>query len=129
MNTEIKNKQGEKLDYVFHGAEGGAKAIVVVGHGVTGNLDRPWAEGLCNAIAAKITTTRFDRVYAAYRRSTRPLAVHSSRQHDRSGRSTSRTADGLMRPDPIMFDDRSGRAASKLAEEGLISPDIRAVPA
>ena len=60
MNTEIRNQQGEKLDYVFHGAEGGAETIAVVGHGVTGNLDRPWAEGVCNAIAASgINALRF----------------------------------------------------------------------
>lgn len=52
MNTEIRNQRSEKLDYVFHGAAGDPKAFVVVGHGVTGNLDRPWAEGLCAALAA-----------------------------------------------------------------------------
>ena len=51
MSTEIRNKEGEKIDYTFHDA--GSEKIVVIGHGVTGNKDRPLvlalAEGLSNA--------------------------------------------------------------------------------
>lgn len=53
MQTEIRNSQGEKLDYTFH--EGGSdnNVVVVIGHGVTGNKDRPLilalADGLVKA--------------------------------------------------------------------------------
>ena len=51
MSTEIRNTAGEKIDYTFHDA--GSEKIVVIGHGVTGNKDRPLvlalAEGLSNA--------------------------------------------------------------------------------
>lgn len=59
MNAEIRNSAGERLDYAFHSAEGSNK-IVIIGHGVTGNKDRPWAEALGNAIAASgIPALRF----------------------------------------------------------------------
>lgn len=47
--SQITNKQGERLDIAFHGG-GKLGAIVVLGHGVTGDKDRPLlvavAEGL-----------------------------------------------------------------------------------
>ena len=47
--SQIKNEQGERLDVAFHGGNK-LGAIVVLGHGVTGNKDRPLlvaiAEGL-----------------------------------------------------------------------------------
>ncbi len=50
MNTEIRNPQGEKLDYTFHPGAPDNPTVVVIGHGVTGNKDRPLilalAEGL-----------------------------------------------------------------------------------
>jgi len=53
MKTEIRNFQGEKLDYTFHEGAPGTDTVVVIGHGVTGNKDRPLiialAEGLENA--------------------------------------------------------------------------------
>ncbi|MEZ5325250.1 MAG: alpha/beta fold hydrolase [Verrucomicrobiales bacterium] len=54
MFGEIRNTQGEKLDYRFHEATSNAdrKHVVVIGHGVTANLDRPWAEALANGLAA-----------------------------------------------------------------------------
>lgn len=54
MFGEIRNTQGEKLDYRFHQATSNAdrKHVVVIGHGVTANLDRPWAEALANGLAA-----------------------------------------------------------------------------
>lgn len=52
MNSPITNASGEKLDYRFHGDASDRSRIVLIGHGVTGNLDRPWAEGLANALAA-----------------------------------------------------------------------------
>ena len=58
MFGEIRNGQGERLDYAFHEGEG--NRIVVIGHGVTGNKDRPalitLAEGLA---AAGISVLRF----------------------------------------------------------------------
>lgn len=51
MFGEIRNEQGERLDYTYH--EGNDNRIVVIGHGVTGNKDRPaliaLAEGLTDA--------------------------------------------------------------------------------
>jgi len=51
MKSEIRNHLGEKLDYAFHGEATGGGSLLIIGHGVTGNKDRPWAEGLANAIA------------------------------------------------------------------------------
>lgn len=49
MDQEIRNRQGERLDYSY--AEGAAGApLVVIGHGVTGNKDRPWAQALEQAL-------------------------------------------------------------------------------
>jgi alpha-beta hydrolase superfamily lysophospholipase len=53
MFGDIKNAQGERLDYSFHDGGTDNKQIVVIGHGVTGNKDRPFvialAEGLAKA--------------------------------------------------------------------------------
>ena len=52
MLGEITNRHGERLDYSFHEGDG-SKRVVVLGHGVTGNKDRPFlvllAEGLAEA--------------------------------------------------------------------------------
>lgn len=51
MLGEIRNEHGECLDYTYH--KGNGNRIVVIGHGVTGNKDRPaliaLAEGLAEA--------------------------------------------------------------------------------
>ncbi len=51
MFAEIRNEHNEKLDWTYH--EGKDNRIVVIGHGVTGNKDRPvliaLAEGLADA--------------------------------------------------------------------------------
>ena len=52
MFGEIKNGHGERLDYAFHEGERGAKNIVVLGHGVTGNKDRPFIMALAEGLAA-----------------------------------------------------------------------------
>ena len=52
MNTTVTNPSGEKLDYRFHGDASDLSRLVLIGHGVTGNLDRPWAEGLADALAS-----------------------------------------------------------------------------
>ena len=58
MNSEIRNPQGERLDYSFHPAD--SKRLLIIGHGVTGNKDRPWAVALGEAAAnAGIPALRF----------------------------------------------------------------------
>lgn len=51
-NSQIRNLQGERLDIAFHG---GTKlgTLVVLGHGVTGNKDRPLLVALAEGLAAK----------------------------------------------------------------------------
>ena len=53
MFEEIKNQRGERLDYSFHEGEKGSKNIVVLGHGVTGNKDRPFIVALGEGLAAQ----------------------------------------------------------------------------
>ena len=52
MFSEIKNRHGEQLDYTFHEGEKGFQNIVVLGHGVTGNKDRPFVVALGEGLAA-----------------------------------------------------------------------------
>ena len=52
MLGEIKNRHGERLDYTFHEGEKGSKNIVVLGHGVTGNKDRPFVVALGEGLEA-----------------------------------------------------------------------------
>jgi alpha/beta superfamily hydrolase len=60
MFSEIRNKQGERLDYTFHPGKPDSKRIVVIGHGVTGNKDRPFVIALAEALAkAGISALRF----------------------------------------------------------------------
>lgn len=51
-SSQIHNPQGERLDIAFHG---GTKlgALVVLGHGVTGNKDRPLLVAVAEGLAAK----------------------------------------------------------------------------
>ena len=44
MFGTIRNPQGERLDYTYHPGIG--EAVVVLGHGVTGNKDRPFVVAL-----------------------------------------------------------------------------------
>ena len=53
MFGEIRNKSGEKLDYAFHSGNPESKHIVVLGHGVTGNKDRPFWVALSHALEAE----------------------------------------------------------------------------
>jgi alpha/beta superfamily hydrolase len=60
MHLEILNSSKEKLDYEFHGDPSDTSLLVVIGHGVTGNKDRPWAVGLAEALdEAGINSLRF----------------------------------------------------------------------
>ena len=52
MFGDIRNSHGERLDYSFHQGEANSKRIVVLGHGVTGNKDRPFVVALANGLAA-----------------------------------------------------------------------------
>lgn len=52
MFGEIRNRHGEQLDYTFHEGERESKNIVVLGHGVTGNKDRPFVVALGEGLAA-----------------------------------------------------------------------------
>ena len=58
MFGEIRNEQGERLDYTCHeGAEG---KLVLIGHGVTGNKDRPFIVALAEGLsAAGMSVLRF----------------------------------------------------------------------
>ncbi len=47
----IRNSKGEKIDYTFHQGDAGTKVIVVIGHGVTGNKDRPSLVALAESLS------------------------------------------------------------------------------
>ena len=61
MDKEIRNPQGEKLDYACHeGIGASSQAIVVIGHGVTANKDREFVVALAAGLAAAgISALRF----------------------------------------------------------------------
>ncbi len=60
MLGEIRNPQGELLDYTLHPGTPGNQNIVVIGHGVTGNKDRPFVVALAEGLAqAGVTALRF----------------------------------------------------------------------
>ncbi len=60
MFGEIKNAHGERLDHTFHPGAPGAKHVAVLGHGVTGNKDRPFVVALAEALArAGVPALRF----------------------------------------------------------------------
>lgn len=60
MDRTIRNSQGESIDYTFHSGKTGAKRLLVIGHGVTGNKDRPFVVALASALAdAGIPVLRF----------------------------------------------------------------------
>jgi len=50
MHLEIFNSSKERLDYAFHGDPSDTSLLVIIGHGVTGNKDRPWAVGLAETL-------------------------------------------------------------------------------
>ena len=58
MFNKVRNEHGERLDYTFHKGEG--DRIVIIGHGVTGNKDRPALVALAEGLAAAgISALRF----------------------------------------------------------------------
>lgn len=50
--SQIKNKQGERLDTAFHGGDRIGE-IVVLGHGLTGNKDRPLLVALAEGLSKR----------------------------------------------------------------------------
>lgn len=52
MFGEIKNQHGERLDYSVQAGEARSDFIVIIGHGVTGNKDRPFVVALADGLAA-----------------------------------------------------------------------------
>jgi len=52
MFGEIKNFHGERIDHTFHQGDANSKNLVLLGHGVTGNKDRPFIVTLAEALAA-----------------------------------------------------------------------------
>ena len=53
MFGDLRNSCGERLDYAVHGAAGDESLpLVVIGHGVTGNKDRPFVVALADGVAA-----------------------------------------------------------------------------
>jgi len=52
MFGEIKNFHGERIDHTFHQGDANAKRLLVLGHGVTGNKDRPFIVALAEGLAA-----------------------------------------------------------------------------
>jgi len=60
MNAVIQNTCQEKLDYAFHGNPEDLSRVILIGHGVTGDKDRPWSIALAEALAeAGINALRF----------------------------------------------------------------------
>ena len=60
MDAEIRNAQGERLDYAFHAANSHSPFTVIIGHGVTANMDRPFLSALATGLAmAGIPALRF----------------------------------------------------------------------
>ena len=52
MFGEIRNQQGEKIDYTVHAGESRSDFIAIIGHGVTGNKDRPFVVTLAQGLTA-----------------------------------------------------------------------------
>jgi alpha-beta hydrolase superfamily lysophospholipase len=48
----FENARGERIAFAFHPAARDTKDIVVIGHGVTGSMDRPYHVALAAALAA-----------------------------------------------------------------------------
>lgn len=60
MFTEIRNAHGERLDYTFHNGSDDCDRLVIIGHGVTGNKDRPFVVALAESLAKSgISALRF----------------------------------------------------------------------
>ena len=49
--SEIRNREGEAIDYTFHPSVR-SDALIVLGHGLTGNKDRPLLVALAQGLSA-----------------------------------------------------------------------------
>jgi alpha/beta superfamily hydrolase len=49
--NEIRNRHGERLDFAYHPGAAELSTLVVLGHGVTGNKDRPLLVELANLLS------------------------------------------------------------------------------
>ncbi len=52
MFGTIRNSQGETIDYTCHAGDAGSLHLAIIGHGVTGNKDRPFILTLAQTLAA-----------------------------------------------------------------------------
>jgi uncharacterized protein len=60
MLTEIKNAHGERIDFTLHHGKTDSDKLVLIGHGVTGNKDRPFVVAMGEGLAkAGISAVRF----------------------------------------------------------------------
>lgn len=60
MQLEIRNAEGERLEHTFHPGAGANAPVVVLGHGVTANKDRPFLVALAEGLArAGLAALRF----------------------------------------------------------------------
>ena len=60
FDETIRNANGERIDYTFHGEFEPGGPIVLIGHGVTGNKDRPHIVALSEALSLQgIPALRF----------------------------------------------------------------------
>ena len=60
MVNEIRNKLGERIDFTAHHGRTDARELVLIGHGVTGNKDRPFVVALAEGLSkAGIPAIRF----------------------------------------------------------------------
>ena len=53
MFGKIFNSHGETIDYAYHEGGKGARDLLIIGHGVTGNKDRPFVEALALAVSGE----------------------------------------------------------------------------
>ena len=67
MNAVIQNTCQEKLDYAFHGNPEDLSRVILIGHGVTGDKDRPWSIALAEALAEANQFSHFPRRHGAHR--------------------------------------------------------------
>jgi len=60
MQVAIKNPRGENLEYTWHAGRPDSHDVVVLGHGVTANKDRPFLVALAEGLgAAGVAALRF----------------------------------------------------------------------
>ncbi|MDC3284636.1 alpha/beta fold hydrolase [Opitutales bacterium] len=53
MEETIKNQDEEIIEYTFHAGQENARNLLIIGHGLTGNKDRPFVVALAEAVAAE----------------------------------------------------------------------------